>query len=102
MLKISIVDSSKQRRLILEGKLVAPWADELQTACARERTDLDGRELVVHLKNIIAISQDGEDILLALMNDGVKLRSDGMFTKYVLRQIARKSRRNTQETKDGF
>ena len=101
MLKISIVDSAKQRRLVLEGLLVAPWVGELQTSYEMARTGLDGRELVVHLKNVIAISKEGEDILLELMNDGVKLRCEGMFTKHTLRQIARKSRR-LQETRDDF
>ena len=102
MLKISIVDSAKQRRLVLEGLLVAPWAGELETSYVMARTGLDGRELVVHLKNVIAISNEGEDILLELMNDGVKLRCEGIFAKHVLRQIARKSRRNVQETRDDF
>ena len=101
MLKISIVDNAKHRRLVLEGLLVAPWARELETSYEMARTGLDGRELVVHLKNVIAISNKGEDILLELMNDGVKLRCEGMFTKHILRQIARKSRR-LQETRNDF
>jgi hypothetical protein len=98
MLKISTVDSSKQRKLVLEGALVAPWAAELSRACEMARAGLDGRELVVDLKNLMAVSPEGENILLALMNDGVKLRSHGVFTKQLLRQIARRIRRN-QETK---
>jgi hypothetical protein len=37
MLKISLVDSARQRRLVVEGKLVAPWAAELIDP--RNRTD---------------------------------------------------------------
>lgn len=99
MLKISIVDSPKQRRLVLEGALVALWAAELERACELARADLDGRELVVDLKNLVAISEDGENVLLALMNNGVKLRSRGVFTKHVLRQIARRVRTNLQGRK---
>ena len=98
MLKISIIDSSKQRRLVLEGMLVAPWAAELNTACEMARADLSGRELVVDLKNLVAISEDGRDVLLTLMTCGVKLRAEGVFTKHLLRQIARKIRSKVQET----
>ena len=97
MLKISIVDSSKQRKLVLEGALLAPWAAELNRACEMARADLDGRELVVDLRNLMAIGPEGENVLLALMNDGVKLRCHGVFTKHVLRQI--RIRKNLQETK---
>jgi hypothetical protein len=51
---------------------------------------------------LIAISQEGEDVLLALMKDGGKLRCDGIFTKRVFWQIARKIRGKVQETKDDF
>lgn len=35
MLKISGVESRSERRLILEGKLLAPWVPELRTACEK-------------------------------------------------------------------
>jgi hypothetical protein len=98
MLKISIIESHTHRRLVLEGKLVAPWAAELKAACKQARSDLHERELIVEAKNTTAISPAGENVLLALMNDGVKLRARGVFTKQVLKQLARRVRRNVQET----
>jgi hypothetical protein len=98
MLKISIIDRGNQRRLVLEGKLVAPWTTELRTACERARADLHHRELVVDIKNLIAISQEGENLLLELMREGTAFRSRGVFTKHVLAQLARRARRNVQET----
>jgi hypothetical protein len=35
VLKISVVESRCERRLILEGKLFAPWLTELRTAYIR-------------------------------------------------------------------
>ena len=99
MLKISVIESRRQRRLVVEGKLVAPWAAELMTACDRARADLDGRDFVVDVKNLTAISQEGENLLLELMNGGVKFRSDGVFTKHILRQLTRRRRGNLEERK---
>ncbi|HEX4664884.1 MAG TPA: hypothetical protein VH196_10870 [Terriglobales bacterium] len=99
MLKISVIDGRRQRRLIVEGKLIAPWSDELKAACDRARADLDGRNFVVDVKQLTAISEEGENLLLELMNDGVKFRSDGVFTKHILRQLARRKRANVQEPK---
>jgi len=94
MLKISIVEGRKQRRLVVEGKLVAPWSDELKAACDRAGSGLNGRELVIDLKNVTPISQQGENLLLELMKQGVRFRGCGVFTNEILKQVARRLRRN--------
>jgi hypothetical protein len=89
VLNISVVERRSERRLILEGKLLAPWVTELRTACEKSRGNLQNRELVIDLKNLTAISQQGEDVLLELISERVKFRC-GVFTKHVLRQLARR------------
>ncbi len=68
MLKISLIDRNRHRRLIVEGKLIAPWAAELKSACENARADLRGRELVVEMKHITTISQEGENVIIELIN----------------------------------
>jgi hypothetical protein len=92
MLKISIVDSNKDRRLILEGKLIAPWTTELTIACERAKENLDSRVLVIDLRNVMVISQEGEELLAGLMNEGVKFRCCGVFARHVLRRLALRAR----------
>ena len=94
MLKISLIDSARQRRLVVEGKLVAPWAAELRNACQEARADLDGRELVVEMKHVTTISQEGENVILELINEGIRLRCCGVFTKHVVRELTRRASRN--------
>jgi hypothetical protein len=96
---ISIVDTRTQRRLFLEGKIIAPWTAELRATCERARAGLDGRELVIHVRDLTAVSQEGENVLLELMNDGIKFRSTGVFSKHLLAQLARRKRKNSQEKK---
>jgi hypothetical protein len=93
MLKISLIDSARQRRLIVEGKLIAPWAAELRSACEKARADLRGRELVVEMKHITMITQEGENVILELMNRGIKFRCHGVFTKHVVKQLTRRASR---------
>src|ERR1700739_167805 len=99
MLKITILDPPDRRRLVLEGKLMAPWAAELRNECRRAAAELRGRELVIELRNVTCISEDGQDVLLELMKEGVKFRSSGVFTKHVIKQLAGKIRRNVQRPK---
>jgi anti-anti-sigma regulatory factor len=94
MLKISILEEKKQRRLVVEGRLIPPWSDELKAACERAGSGLDGRELVIDLKNLTTIGQEGENLLLELMKQGVRCRGCGVFTNVILKQVARRLRRN--------
>jgi hypothetical protein len=97
MLKISVIDNRTQRRLILEGKLISPWTIELRTFCEKLRADLDQRELVINIRHLTAISQEGENLLLELMKQGVTFRSQGLFTKHVLSQLTRRLRKQEVE-----
>ena len=102
MLRISVVEGRSQRRLVVEGKLVAPWAHELKCAYEEASADLNGRGLVVDVKDLTAISEDGETVLLDLLKEGACFRSAGLFTKYVLKRLALKLRRNVQDEKDDW
>jgi hypothetical protein len=94
MLKISFVDNDRQRRVIVEGKLIAPWAAELRSACQEARADLRGRDLVIEMKHITTISQEGENIITELINGGTRFRCHGVFTKHVVKELTRRASRN--------
>ena len=90
MLKITVVEEPHQRRVIVEGKLIAPWDAELTSAYQAARTDLQNRQLIVDLRSLTAISPEGEDVLLQLMREKVKFLC-GVYIKEVVRQLARKT-----------
>jgi len=98
MLKISVIDSATHRRLIVEGKLIAPWAAELRSACAEARVDLGGRQLVIEMKNMTTISEEGENVILELINGGIRFRCQGVFTKHVVKELTRRASRNPGDT----
>jgi hypothetical protein len=97
MLKISIVESDKERRLILEGKLIAPWTTELQRACDEARQNLRGREIGLDLKNLTVISQEGQNLLAALLKEGIKVRGCCVFAREVLRKLRGRTRAQHQD-----
>jgi hypothetical protein len=94
MLKISILDTPSQCRLMIEGKLIGPWATELAKVWRQATADLNGRTLIIDVKGLTAITEDGENVLLELMKEGASFRSSGVFTKQVLKRMARKIRRD--------
>jgi len=98
MLKISIIESKTRRRLVLEGKLVAPWTDEMRSLC-HSTSNPDDRELIIDVRGLTVISKDGEDVLLFLIVHGAKFRGSDVFTKQVLKQLARRVHRDIQSKK---
>jgi hypothetical protein len=90
MFRISIVETTSQRRLVLEGKLISPWTQDVEAAWKTAGQQLDGRKLVIDLTNITLISRDGENTLFRLMSDGAKFASGDVLTRHVLKQLARR------------
>jgi hypothetical protein len=97
MLKISVIDSRTERRLLLEGKLIAPWLAELKAAWRAANEELAGRALVVDLRNITAISQEGENAISEFINGGARFRCSGVLTRHVIQQLRRRSKSNSNE-----
>ncbi|MBV9181147.1 MAG: hypothetical protein JO356_07540 [Acidobacteria bacterium] len=89
MLKISTIDSPIQRRLVLEGKLVGPWISELERCWHTAADGLEGRKVVIDLKNVTVISLEGENALSALMREGAQFACEGILNKHVLKQLRR-------------
>jgi hypothetical protein len=84
MLKISIVDSSKRRRLVLEGVLTAPWVSELRVAWMKARTWRQGRKVVLDLAHVTQISKEGKEALAELLRKGAWVTSGGSLRKHTL------------------
>ena len=98
MLKITVVDS-RRRRLIVEGRLIAPWAAELRSAFETGKSDLEDRELVVDLRSLTTISPEGEAVLLQLVREKVKFLC-GVYTREVLKQLVCKTSGSFREAED--
>jgi hypothetical protein len=91
MLKISVVEGPRRRRLVVEGKLIEPWVAELISEYIKAKEHLDGRELIVDIANLSAISPAGETALLELVDDNARFRC-GVFMTEVLKQLGSRRR----------
>jgi hypothetical protein len=96
MLKISVIDSRCQRRVVIEGTLVEPWMAALRSSWQTAKVDLQGRKLVLDLKSVTRISEEGESALSELVKEGASFSSSGVLTKYLLQQLARKNKQSAR------
>ena|ERR1700723_894362 len=97
MLRISVINSQTERRLVLEGKLIGPWVEELRKAWKTANGGVAGRALVVDVKDVCVISQEGENALFELMSEGAMFRCKGVVTKHLIQQLRRRSKSNSSE-----
>jgi hypothetical protein len=95
MFRISIADTPSRRTLIVEGTLVGPWVAELGRTWRNASQELDRRKLVIDLRNLTAISREGEDAIFELMKKGVKFTCCGVLNRHVLKQLARKNQQDS-------
>jgi hypothetical protein len=101
MLKISVIDRPTERRLVLEGKLIAPWVAELRTALHAANGRVGGPALMVDLRNVTVISQEGENALLELMCHGAKFRCSGVLMRHLIHELARRRKKNSPDPIQG-
>lgn len=92
MFKISIVENHGQQKLVLEGTLVSPWTAEVEKAWRGAASESPDRKPIIDLANVTAINKDGEETLYKLMSQGARFRCVDVFTKHVLKRLAKKIR----------
>jgi hypothetical protein len=90
MFRISITDTPSRRTLVVEGDLTGPWVAELGTTWRNAGRELEGRNLIIDLRNLTVISRAGEEAIFDLMKKGAKFTCGGVLTRHVLKQLARK------------
>jgi hypothetical protein len=95
MFRICITDTPPRRTLVVEGDLAGPWVAELGTTWRNAGRDLEGRKLVIDLRNWTVMSREGEEAIFDLMKKGAKFTCGGVLTRHVLKQLARKKQQES-------
>ena len=98
MLKITAVDTEHTRTLVLEGQLVDPWISELERSWNQSRMSIRAQSIVVHLRDVTAISERGANVLFAMMSDGAQFNCyRGVLTKHVLKQLKQRCKAQSRK-----
>jgi len=87
LLRISVERSRDALSLVLEGRLVGPWVDELRTVWLR-RSDADKAvRSLVDLCGVTAMDTDGQRLLDELLQQGATLRCGDVMNQYLVEQM---------------
>src|ERR1700678_767647 len=106
MLKISIVDTPAEHRIVLVGKLVGPWIRELQKVWEQAHPQLSNRRCVVDLNDVTLIDGSADGLLLTMLKQGAELVANRMQNRWLIQVLkdekARVSGKTLRPGNDGF
>jgi anti-anti-sigma regulatory factor len=91
MLKITITNTAKEERWILQGRLVAPWVEELKANWNKMPRATDRGKCIVNLDEVTFIDKSGERMLRCMCRQGAQLVASDVYVKHVLRRLRGKS-----------
>lgn len=87
MLRITVHQASQTIRLQLEGRLAAPWLDELDESFQRAVASEGGSKVAVDLTGLISIDRAGRTYLEAMHRHGVQFIVGDCETKSIIDEI---------------
>jgi len=87
VLKITITETARDRRWIVQGRLVGPWVSELRTTWKRAHRSDDKRACIIDLNDVTFIDKSGERLLRAMCKKGAQLIARGLYVKHDREQV---------------
>lgn len=90
MLRITTEQHADSLSLILEGRLVGPWVEELRKVSSEQGAS-HGTPLVLDLRGLTAMDDEGQALLNGLRQAGATLLCSDVMNQYLVEQMARSS-----------
>ena len=87
MLRIYVHDQVPMTSFVLEGKLVGPWVQELETCWETALVACPSRTMLVDLAEVSFIDAKGRALLARMRQKGVRLLSTGVLINAIVAEI---------------
>lgn len=85
MLRITLHQEGRQRRLELVGRLCGPWVAEAENAWRSAQCSTS--EIEVDLRDVTGVDHAGRDLLAAMHRAGARLIAKGLWTTALVDEI---------------
>jgi hypothetical protein len=93
MLRLRTVSTPDATLLVLEGRLMGPWVDELAQCWERLRDEKPEGPIRVALDGVTFVSAAGRALLARLYDDGALLTARTCMTSAMIDEIVQESER---------
>lgn len=84
MLKISIIETSMEMKIVLEGSLTEAYIPEMEMVWRRTCSAAPRRRTIVDLRNATFIDRKSEELLVRLKREGALFVACGVSTTHQL------------------
>lgn len=92
MLKITTHSSEASTRITVEGRLVGPWVGELERCWRESERSATGRPVVVDLRGVTFVEQEGKTLLSRMCQSGAELLATGCCMKSIVEDAKKQGR----------
>lgn len=89
MLRITISNDESTLCCRLEGRIVGPWAEEVEKAWESVKDRRQGKTCLVDLSGVSFVDEAGQKALARCFADGAQFRASGPLTRYIVENITR-------------
>ena len=87
MFRISIEQTCSEERWIIQGRLTAAFAGELDAVWNSSLEENPLLTRVVDLCGVVLIDQRGQEVLRKMLRQDVEFIAPGVYTKHLLEQL---------------
>lgn len=84
MLKITIIDTPTDQRIVLLGKLAGPWVGELQRVWEESRHRLGNRRRVVDINDVTLIDHSADALLVTMLQEEAEFVGNGLVNQWLI------------------
>jgi hypothetical protein len=91
MLRITISNTATEERWTVEGRLIAPWVNELKASWKKSKDTARGKRCIVNLDEVTFIDKSGERVLRCMSKQGAQFIAKDVYVKHVLDRLRRES-----------
>jgi anti-anti-sigma regulatory factor len=90
MLKVTLQESDNAVKLVIEGRVAGPWADELDRAWVGAVPRIGSRRVSIDLRNVTYADAAGKRVLRNIFSQsGAKLEASSLGIQDLANEIAR-------------
>jgi hypothetical protein len=87
MLRITVEQQIALVLLVLEGRLVGAWVEELQKVISGLGVEASGKRVVIALTAVSGVDAEGRELLYRLYTQGVSLEGSGLNANALIEEI---------------
>jgi hypothetical protein len=87
MLRITVEQQIALVLLVLEGRLVGAWVEELQKVISGLGVEASGKRVVIALTAVSGVDAEGRELLYRLYAQGVSLEGSGLNANALIEEI---------------